>query len=70
MAERDRQKRGLHGVGKKRTSDGSEKKSRKIKKTEKQNAATTALSLLADESAIDPTLSSLFATKVSPTNLP
>lgn len=41
-------------------------KKEKSKKEKKQKAAATAFSLLADDKAVDPTLSSLFAAKVRP----
>ena len=53
---------------KQRTSEKGEKKRKKEKdgstKNKKPIAASTSFSLLADEKAIDPTLSSLFAAKV------
>lgn len=65
MSEPKVQKRSKDKVEKNRKKEEGEKKTKKTKKTEKQKVATTALSLLADESAINPTLSSLFAAKVS-----
>ena len=64
MSEEKKRKGSKDKVEKKRKKDRVEKKSRNTNHTEKQKAVTTALSLLADESAIDPTLSSLFAAKV------
>ena len=64
MSERKREKRVKENVVKKRKDD-VEKKPKKTRKEDKQKAAGISLSLLADEGAIDPTLSSLFAAKVS-----
>ena len=64
MSEPKKERRGKKSIEKKHRENGVERK-KKVTKKEEQKAVVTSLSLLAAEGAIDPTLSSLFAAKVS-----
>ncbi|KAK3704348.1 Nucleolar protein 12 [Vermiconidia calcicola] len=63
MSEAKKEKRSKDKVEKKHEKGKSEKGKSKKPKEDKQKATASAFSLLADEKAVDPTLSSLFAAK-------
>ena len=67
MSEPKKEKRSRGSIEKKYKKSGVEKKKRAKKQEDQQKAVATTLSLLAEEGAIDPALSSLFAAKVSTT---
>ena len=69
MSKDDKTSKGGDKVEKKRKKHREDKKRDKsIRSEKKQKVAEAAFSLLADETRIDPTLSSLFAAKVGSCN--
>ena len=65
MAESDKVERKKAKVEKKRKREQDGEVKQKKKKEKRAKIAAKAFSLLADEEGVDPTLSSLFAVKVS-----